>query len=577
MCGIVGLIDKKDKIGDKRREEVVRIMLDFISHRGGDSMGIVSHKNTTIGHTRLSIVDITHQADQPFVNDIGILSYNGEIYNHQSLRNRYCDRRKIESTSDTATLFELLQLSSIDSVLRMVNGMYAFSFLDIKKETLFLALDKIAIKPLYYVETPEYFAWASEIKAFKALPGFVFTMNSEVLFEHLVFRYVSGAQTLFRDIYKIQAGEFLEYSLDSNMYSKNKYFDLKKSSPGRYDIETILTESIKVHLMGDVPVGVQLSGGIDSSLVSYIAQKNSANIMFSFSIGLKDSGWNEFEYSDAVAAKLGTIHQKILFTKEDFVKNLEKITYHLDEPITHPNTIPIYLLAKFARRYTKVLLTGEGADEVFLGYRRYLKKSTFMDDKLLLSNSFSTPEIVLSVLKKTDYSLSEREKLIQKTNNLSYQDKLSFYDIFTYLPNVLIRQDKACMAANIENRVPFLYESVVQAGFNLDLKIGEMEGKTYIKKIASKYYPHDFVTRQKCGFGLPVSEWIRDKDCLLPYLQALRSSQFVSEYFNEEVIDVLINSHLNGTKDYSAILFSLIGLYVWYNVFCKTPAVFLQE
>lgn len=567
MCGIVGLIDKKGDAGNEWREEIVKKMLDLIGHRGGDATGIITYKNATIGHTRLSIVDVTHHGDQPFSNNDGILSYNGEIYNHEILRSRYCSGRKLMSSSDTATLFELLQIQPIEMVLRVINGMYAFSFLDIKKQSLFLVLDKMAIKPLYYVDTPEYLAWASEIKAFKALPGFIFTINDELLFEHLTFRYIAGAKTLFRNIYKLGSGEYLEYFLTSNTNHKRKYFELKKNSHGGQNLEDILTESIKSHLMSDVPVGVQLSGGIDSSLVSYIAHKNSSQAIHSFSIGLKDNKWNEFEYSDAVAKKLGTVHHKLVFTKEDFISNLEKITYHLDEPIVHPNTIPMYLLAKFARQYTKVLLTGEGADEVFLGYKRYLQVGVANTDELLFSNAFSSPEITSSILRNANHSLFEREKIIQETNNLSQQDKLSFYDMFTYLPHVLLRQDKAGMAANVENRVPFLYEPVVQAGYNLDLKNGEMGGKTPLKKMALKYFPHDFVIRQKCGFGLPISEWLKDEDCLLPHLQTLKNSQLISEYFRGEAVEKLIYEHLNGVNDHSAILFSLIGLDVWYNTF----------
>lgn len=571
MCGIIGLINKKGGDSNEERDKIAQKMLDLVSHRGGDATGIITYKNVTIGHTRLSIVDMTHYGDQPFSNDDGILSYNGEIYNHEAIRSRYCSDRKIMSSSDTATLFELLQIQSIETVLRVIQGMYAFSFLDVKKQSLFLALDRMAIKPLYYVDTPEYFAWASEIKAFRALPGFIFTINDESLFEHLTFRYIAGAKTLFRNIYKLGSGEYLEYSLISNTKHKRKYFELKKDSHDSQNLEDILTESIKSHLMSDIPIGVQLSGGIDSSMVGYIAQKNSTRAVYSFSIGLRDDKWNEFEYSDVVAKDIGTVHHKLVFTKEDFINNLEKITYHLDEPIVHPNTIPMYLLAKFARQYTKVLLTGEGADEVFLGYKRYLQGGITNDDELLFSNAFSSPEITLSILKNADHSLPERKKIIQETSNLSHQDKLSFYDISTYLPHVLLRQDKAGMAANVENRVPFLYEPVVQVGYNLDLKIGEMGGKTALKKIALKYYPHDFVVRQKCGFGLPISEWLKDEDCLRPRLQALKNSQLTYEYFRREVIDKLIYEHLNGIDDHSAILFSLVGLDVWYDIFCKKP------
>ncbi|MFA6416137.1 MAG: asparagine synthase (glutamine-hydrolyzing) [Candidatus Paceibacterota bacterium] len=569
MCGIVGFIDKKNKFGKEKKEAFVGGMLDLIQHRGGDATGVISIKNITIGHTRLSIVDTSKNADQPFVNDNFILSYNGEIYNHNVPRKKYLAGKDLVSSSDTSTLFEILQICQIEEVLKMIKGMYAFSFLDIKKQSLVLALDKMAIKPLYFLDTPEYFAWASEIKSFSALPDFQFRLEEEKLFEHMVFRHISDEKTLFKNIFKIQQGEYLDYSLKSNTYIKNKYFELEKVGSKKQNIENILTESVKSHLMSDAPVGIQLSGGIDSSVVSYIAQKNSPIALHSFSIGLNDSEWNEFKYSDFVAKELGTIHHKIIFTKKDFVDNFEKITYHLDGPIVHPNTVPMYLLAKFARKYVKVLLTGEGADEIFLGYKRYVQKDINNDDDLLLSNAFSDPVMISKILKMPRGSLSERKQFVQKTAELSREYRLSFYDMNTYLPHVLLRQDKAGMAANIENRVPFLYESVIEAGYNLDTKIGDLGEKTPIKEIALKYFPSDFVLRKKCGFGLPISEWIKDDCVLLPYLSRLKESKLVLEYFDWEVVKKLIDEHLTGVNDHSVILFSIIGLDVWYNIFCK--------
>ncbi len=570
MCGIVGFIDKKSNTDVKRREKIVREMLDLISHRGGDATGVVTYDNITIGHTRLAIVDVTHNADQPYESEEYILSYNGEIYNHDVLRNQYCVDRKIQSPSDTATLFALLHTLPIEDILRMIDGMYAFSVLDVKNRAVFLALDKMAIKPLYYVDTSEYFAWASEIKAFKALPGFVFRMNRDVLFEHMVFRYIFGKPTLLENVFKIPSGTYLNYSLDSGTFFAKKYFELTKGDSSNENTEEVLRESVKGSLMSDEPVGVQLSGGIDSSLVSYFAQKISSNPIHSFSIGLRNDEWNEFEYSDAISQELGTIHHKILFTKEDFVNFFEKITYHLDEPIVHSNTVPMYLLAKHARQYTKVLITGEGADEVFLGYRRYLKKDIICDEELLYSNAFSSPDTVLSVLKNKSQLLSERKLLVQKVSDLDWQDKLSHYDMLTYLPHVLLRQDKAGMAANVENRVPFLANSMVEVGYNSSLKIGEFGGKTPLKRLALKYFPQDFVLRKKCGFGLPISDWLKDDNCLLPHLNALKRSQLISEHFNEENINKMIGEHLDGVNDHSIMLFSLVGLDTWHRIFCST-------
>ena len=372
MCGIAGLIDKKNNLDLKSRENIVKKMLQIMEHRGGDAVGIESKSSVTIGHTRLSIVDITSQANQPIFNTDSMLSFNGEIYNHQELRKKYLNKAKISSHSDTATLFALLTKSPIKNVLENIQGMFAFSYADIRKNILYLALDRYAIKPLYYIDTPDYFAWSSEIKAFKVLPKFKFQIQEKHLYEYLTFRYVGGENTLFRNVYKMQPGEYLTYLLDKKSFKNSKYHNLINIKNTKRFSEKMLENSVKDHLMGDVVAGIQLSGGVDSSVVALFAQKHSKKRMHTFSIGLKDNKWNEFYYSDQVAKILKTDHHKIIFSKKDFTDLLPKITYHLDEPIVHPNTVPMYLLAKTARKFTKVLLTGEGADEVFYGYNRYL-------------------------------------------------------------------------------------------------------------------------------------------------------------------------------------------------------------
>jgi asparagine synthase (glutamine-hydrolysing) len=569
MCGIVGFVDKKNRWSKKEREVIAKKMLGLLNHRGGEAEGLISAGSVTIGHTRLSIVDTSSRADQPFTDGNSMLSFNGEIYNHKELRKTYLGKKKINSSSDTATLFELLNFASIKKVLRLINGMYAFSFLDIKKQTLILALDKLAIKPLYYIDSPEYFAWASEAKAFKVLPNFKYQFEEKLLSEYLAFRYIVGEKTLFKNIRKVLPGEFITYSLKSHSFKKDQYYQLSK---GKIELGTRLEKTIKdsviSHLMGDNPIGIQLSGGIDSSLVALFAQRSSKPRLHSFSIGLKDKNWNEFCYSDFVAKTIGSDHHKIIFSEKDFVKLFPKLIYLLDEPMVHPNTVPMFLLAKEARKYTKVLLTGEGADELFYGYNRYFSDSIKSNSEILLSNSFSQPEEITRIIKRRDPVISiERENILNKTRGLNRIDKISFYDIYTYLPHVLLRQDKAGMAANVENRVPFLYEPVVEKAFNLKTKSGQLGGKTPLKEIALKYFPADLVLRKKCGFGLPIAEWLKDKRVLLPFVDKLSIHPRVNKYFVKKEVVALIKEHLEGVNDHSAILFSIISLMVWFDTF----------
>lgn len=566
MCGVAGLIDKKNKIGLKRRENLVKEMLQIMEHRGGDAIGVESNDSVTIGHTRLSIVDITPQANQPFFDTDSMLSFNGEIYNHKELRKKYLNKVKIYSHSDTSTLFALLAKFSIKKVLEKIQGMFAFSYVDVRKNTLYLALDRYSIKPLYYIDTPDYFAWASEAKAFKVLPRFKFRLQEKHLYEYLTFRYVAGENTLFQNVYKMQPGEYLTYLLDKNSFKTSKYYNLIKTTNAKFFSEKMLENSIKDHLMGDVTAGVQLSGGVDSSIVALFAKKHSKKKLHTFSIGLKDNDWNEFYYSDQVAKKLKTNHHKIIFSKKDFADLLPKITYHLDEPIIHPNTIPMYLLAKIARKFTKVLLTGEGADEVFYGYNRHLNMREGVDD-IVFSNSFTNSKDVSKILKDKNQSLFFRKKLARSINKLKYDKKVTAYDMATYLPHVLLRQDKAGMAANIENRVPFLYQPIVEAGFNSIMRIGKFGGKNQVKKIALKYFSRDLVLRKKCGFGLPVFQWLKDKECFLPQLLQLTKHKAIRKFFFPDAIESLVKEHLIKEIDNSSILFTLLGFVVWYDIF----------
>lgn len=568
MCGIAGIIDKKDKLSHVNKTKIVDDMLHIMKHRGGDAKGIITREAVSMGHTRLSIVDMTSRANQPISDNNWTLSFNGEIYNHLSLRSKYCKSKEIKSHSDTVTLFSLINCLPLKKVVDLIQGMYAFSLLDKKQKTLSFVLDRFAIKPLYYINTPDFFVWASEIKAFKALPKYKFEFEDSCLEEYLMFRYITGEKTLFKDVNKLKAGEILTYSLKNNSLTKRIYYKIKKGK-NKTSLEKILESSVKDHLMGDMPVGIQLSGGLDSSLVAFFAEKLSRKKLHTFSIGLKDKKWNEFSYSDQVAKILKTNHHKIIFTKNNYVNLFKKLTYHLDEPITHPNTVPMYLLAKKARKYTKVMLTGEGADEFFYGYNRYFQKDFNSDKDIIFSNSFSDQRIISGILKKSQTLSLDRQNLLSGTKSTNLIDKTNYYDIYTYLPHVLIRQDKAGMAANIENRVPFIYNPVAEYGYNLKDKIGKYDSKTELKKIALKYFPENLVLRKKCGFGLPISDWLREDHVLKPQARKLLNHSIIKEYFNTKNLSFIINDHISKKQDNSSILFSLIGLVTWYDIFIE--------
>lgn len=568
MCGIAGFVDKRGRCDVGERKKIVRSMLRSMQHRGGDSSGISVFGTSVVGHTRLSIVDVSRKANQPFNDSRALLAFNGEIFNHLELREEHLLHEKFQSHSDTATLFSLLKLLPYTETLKKAQGMYALSFLDKEKQEVLLAVDEYNIKPLYFIDTPDYFAWASEIKAFAYIPGLKFSLNQDVIFEYLVFRYIVGERTLFKGIKKLQGGEMLRLSLQTGAYEKCGYrmstYRTEGSSSGT--LEKALKGSVHAHLMSDVPVGLQLSGGVDSSLVAVLAAKQLDKRLHTFSIGLKDAAWNEFVYSDLVARKIGSHHHKLTFSGKDFKRLLPKITHHLDEPIVHPNTIAMYLLAKYARKHTKVLLTGEGADELFYGYTRYAR---LLDGggSILFSNAFVDKRLVSALLKRSDTNLDERKKFLRKTKGLSMETKVGLYDMYSYLPHVLSRQDKASMAANVENRVPYLYPPVAQFGLGARSNYGEFGGKTPVKKIALKYLPKELVLRKKCGFGLPIAEWFRDAGLLKPYLSKLTKHSMIRRHFYVRKLAKLIDEHIDGEKDHSNILFGLVALMIWHDIF----------
>lgn len=567
MCGIVGFVDKQNQHSPRERQKIGRAMLRSVRHRGGEANNILVSDNVVFGHTRLAIVDLSHRADQPVSDDNAVLAFNGEIYNHLWVREKYFHDEKFSSHADTATLFMLLKRFSCVKALREIQGMYALSFFNKKTKEILLAVDKSNIKPLYFINTPRYFAWASEIKAFAHIPGFTFAVNEDVLGEYLIFRYIAGEQTLFKEVKKLQREELLRFSLGSGVCKKIAYCSFpQKSRRSVHSLEAVVDGSVRDHLMGDVPIGLQLSGGVDSSVVAVLAAKHSGHVLHTFAIGLKDKAWNEFRYSDMVANLIGSDHHKLKFSGDTFARLLPKLSFHLDEPIVHPNTIPMYVLARFARRYTKVLLTGEGADEVFHGYRRY-PAITDDNQSLLFSNAFSDARYAKLLLKNPRVRLENRRNLLKTIKNLSLEDKISLYDLHTYLPHVLLRQDKAGMAANVENRVPYLYEPVVQAGFNLKARAGILGGKTALKQIALKYLPEKLVLREKCGFGLPIADWLRDAQVLRPHLLRLKTHVLIREYFHTAKVAQLVAEHVSGRNDHSSILFTLIALTSWHDVF----------
>lgn len=571
MCGIIGFIDKKGKLTSEERVFIAKKMLTSIEYRGRDGNNIHINEKIIMGHNRLAIIDVSDKASQPFFSSDRnlVITYNGEIFNHLELRNLIKNKNYI-SGSDTETFLNLYSEYKEKSF-QMIRGMFSVVFHDIPNKQVILANDLYGIKPLYYWDSPDFFAWASEIKTFEFLPGFDFVLNHSRLLEYGLFRTTVGPDTLFSNVKRLMPGEIIYFDIRDMSFVSKKYRYLNERVVT--NVEEFLKLSINEHLLSDVPVGLQLSGGVDSSLISLFATQDiNQKEIHSFSIGLGDSSWNEFQYSRLVSNQIKSTHHEITFSQNDFCEMFPIATYHLDEPINYPNTIPMMILAHEAKKYVTVLLSGEGADEVFGGYNRYKKlyKENLNDVDLVLSNSFiSEPDLRNVFIFNPEVNIKNRHVIVDEVSGYNTCRKLSEYDIRTFLPSLLLRQDKVGMAWNLENRFPFLDPRLVMLGLNLSPqdKFDNNNTKILLKKIALKYFPEKLVNRRKCGFGLPIADWFKDSTGFGKYLTMFTEPKNKRSYLDYNNIKILINQHLSGERDNSELLWILVSLEMWMKIF----------
>lgn len=577
MCGITGYINLNDKpIQDTSS---ILNMLRVQKHRGPDDSGIRAFNlklgesielpvnerlpvrdnyNGMLGFNRLSILDLSVNGHQPMISPDQkvILTLNGEIYNafdfkEELIRWGY----HFKSTSDTEVVLALYLKYGIEGLLKRLNGMFAFVIADLRSNSMYIARDRFGIKPMYYILTKETFAFSSELKSFRYIDNFTFRLAEEQLDEYLLFRNnLKG--TLFQDIQSLDPGHFLTYTHDKGLI-RNRYFNLNDYSRTARDsdnlesygakLEQWLSKSIQSQLMSDVKLGCQLSGGIDSSLVTWLANRNSNKGNFeAVSIILNDQRFSEEKYIDRVSENLGIISHKFLLDSEYYFDNIEKATWHLETPINHPNTIGIYKLSQRAKEYVTVLLSGEGADEVFGGYTRFydigypfqvrrllheIKKDikhpfnliNYLNpaNRAIMATAFMTPALAKKL--RTSFSkaraISTRKALFHSLSGSLFDCQVK-YEMHSYLPDLLIRQDKMSMAHSIENRVPFLDNEVVKHSFTIPEEYlllkkspeGYNTEKYLLKKMTASRFGNDFAFRNKMGFGIPVREFFLNNE-----------------------------------------------------------------
>ncbi len=634
MCGIFAIVDYRNSRPAHSWGQIVDKALDEMSHRGPDGSGmqilnIPNTPNLALGHVRLSIIDLARGA-QPMPNEDGSvwISYNGETYNHVDLR-RELERRGhlFRTRCDTEALVHGYEEWATDLPLHL-RGMGAFVIWDDRKKRLFAARDRLGIKPIYYAWTGRTFVCASEIKAILATGLIAPELDREALREYLCIGYTASDRTLFRHIRKLLPGHRLV--LADGRLRIDRYWTPRagRAVSCQADEEELaaelcekLAESVRLRLMADVPLGVFLSGGLDSSAIAALAARTVDRPLKTFSVGFDDPRYSELSYARTVAQFIDSEHHEVVVSREEFWSLLPKAIWHEDEPITFPSSIPLYVVARLAREHVKVVLTGEGSDELFGGYDKYwatlwnarygrlwwqtVPRALQRTVRKVLEGALPTGIPLFRALAHTflfyepdfrSFALENfwraipaptRRRLGQATNGRAFGpmeelwcrcdagdllQKLLLLDQQTYLVELLMKQDQMSMAASIESRVPFLDHELVEFANALpsELKVRGRSGKHILKRAVSRLLPAEILERRKMGFPTPIRTWFVKAGKRVG--RELLRNELVQELFRPNVIDEIVEEHVSRRADHSITLWVLTNLALWHEIFFQNRA-----
>jgi asparagine synthase (glutamine-hydrolysing) len=610
MCGIAGLIDRR---GDGVSADTLLRMQGSLTHRGPDDAGIYVNENVGLVHTRLSIIDLG-TGHQPMCNEDGTIwiVFNGEIYNYKELQVDLAAKGHAFRTScDTEVIVHLYEEYGLDCASHL-NGMFAFAIWDQNARRLLLARDRMGVKPLYYAITDRHFVFGSEVKALFQSRAIEPECNEHRIPEYLVFRAVAGTETLFKNVRHVPPGHVLV--LESGEPKLSAYWSLGRhpldeaSDEGEYidRVSALLEDSVRLRLRSDVPLGTFCSGGIDSSLVTAVAAKMQGAPLNTFSVGFEEEAYDERKYARLVSQRYGTKHHEVVVGNQSFSEALPDAIRLNDEPLTHPNSVPLLLLSRHAKKFVTVILTGEGADELFGGYPRYLIPLLALKYQALpavartlvacglqlsgnrrahkLRHALSLNARELGVYNSSFVDRSVCEALwVKGAVDDSFSTRLGWalsagdffpgffrWEMQSYLSAILMRQDKMTMGAAIESRVPFLDYRLVEYSDTIPhhWKFKRLQSKYLIKRLAAQHLPQEVVYRQKSGFGVPLAAWLRDSSGLGRYLAVLQDTTFKQRgYFDQQLVNGMISAHRQGSADHAEILWTMINLELWFRMF----------
>ncbi len=608
MCGIAGVV-YRDPTRPCLAETIVA-MRDVMSYRGPDDAGIYLDGPVGLGHRRLSIIDLSG-GHQPMADVRGAnwIVFNGEIYNYRELRTELVQKGYTFRThSDTEVILQLFADRG-ERCVDWLNGMFAFAIWDADRRSLFLARDRMGVKPLYYAETSQAFIFASEIKALFASGHITARCREEALGEYLLFRQVAGPETLFDGVRSLPPGCTMSADargpVISRYWSPRPTEDQLQLAPQEAvrRFGELFEDSVKLRLISDVPVGTFCSGGVDSSLVTAVAAKLKGDAVNTFSVGFSESDYDESRYAIAVSEQYKTIHHRLAIGNVEFAELFPTMVWHNDEPLDFANSVHIYGLSRLAKQFVTVVLTGEGSDELFAGYPRYripglagaaraipsairrlaetvsgnprlVKLNRFAaltpDEALLYNSSYLRPDVVRELSPRIAASLDYRRSCLEDGERLGLDaiGRLSLLDEETFLVGILHRQDKMSMAASIESRVPFMDYRLVEFANRLPSshKVARGSSKAIVKTFARKSLPCSIVDRRKSGFGVPLASWFRSCEGLGARLAGLPGNP-AADVFDRGVLQRVIAEHRTGVRDHTEMLWTALNVVTWREAF----------
>ncbi len=611
MCGIAGYWGQGNS-------ETLRAMERSLTHRGPDHGAQYEHGPVGLAHRRLSIVDLSPTGEQPMSNDAGTITivFNGEIYNYRELRTTYLAEERFRGTSDTEVLLRMYEKYG-DELFSKLNGMFAFALYDRTKGILLLVRDPIGEKPLYWTRQGDTLIFGSELKALRAHPLCSHELDTNSIAQYLMYEYIPAPATIYKGVQKLEPGTTLTYDGTKitirrfNTFHSALGSSQKTTAAAEDELFALLEQSVTDRMVADVPVGVFLSGGLDSSTVAYFAQRSSERQIKTFSIGFKDASFDESKYAREVALFLGTDHHEYVVGPEDLLRVIKRIPQVLDEPMADSSIIPSLILSEFTSREVKVVLGGDGADELFFGYDTFFAHQlgdTYENvpksihraveaivKKLPVSHAYMSFDFKLKKFlsgfnttktRRNTYWLSAftpeelptllnfeiQESSLFLSTDVLYEQGREFWDSLQmdylkgYLAeDILVKTDRAGMAHGLEVRAPFLDLNLVNFALTLPVhdKLHGRTGKYILKEVMKTHLPAHIVSRKKKGFNIPIGSWIRD-DLRELFTDTLLNGELVkSGLFKREGLAILLESHLKGTSDQRKKLWTLFTLALW--------------